>query len=209
MADGNGAISIGYSSLSVKNATIFDWTGWNINLARYWFDQANNWRITGDGSGLTITLSGSSVNLGDAIQAIYSGYQNALTSEGDPYFNAWLSATPPLMPTGDGSGLSLNGGSIFFPGGADPDNCNFVVTTQEQAKWRFNGGGYISCHDWLETEFPITFTAIHAGSIMTFLNAPAATDDGTVGQMIFTDDYTYRCFGTGDWRRTPVTYSTY
>lgn len=45
------------------------------------------------------------------------------------------------------------------------------------------------------------------GNAKTSVPAPSASDPGEAGQMIFTDTYTYRCFGSGDWRRTPVTYT--
>lgn len=43
-------------------------------------------------------------------------------------------------------------------------------------------------------------------SLITAAIAPAATDPGVAGQMIFTDTYTYRCFASGDWRRAAVVY---
>lgn len=54
--------------------------------------------------------------------------------------------------------------------------------------------------DWTlaEPDFP--------NGLITSKSAPASSDPGNPGQMVFTDDYIYRCFASGDWRRSGVTY---
>jgi len=61
---------------------------------------------------------------------------------------------------------------------------------------------------WADGYGTITAEAF-AGDLMHALPAPVSTDVGAYGQMRFTDDYIYRCFGSGDWRRADVTYATY
>jgi len=56
--DGSTQVAVDWTNRYLYNAltdggTILDWSGSNPNGAHYWFDSANNFRLTGDGSGLT------------------------------------------------------------------------------------------------------------------------------------------------------------
>lgn len=50
-----------------ETVPIVDWSGSNPSTAHYYFDSINNWRLTGDGSGLTGITASANLSLGDPI----------------------------------------------------------------------------------------------------------------------------------------------
>lgn len=124
-------------------------------------------------------------------QAVLGGLYNSLGGFGNgfAFTNAYL---------GDSShafGMIFNGNTAFF---WNPINNDNLMTLDDSGEFAYVAGGCLGIGNLIINQ-----------SIRVSGSAPAATDAGTAGDMRFDDDYIYRCFGSGDWRRTPVIYTTY
>ena len=165
--------------IQANSTPLIDVSGFQTFSAPYWFDSLNNWRLTGDGSGLTFggntydsTAFGSSLDLSGnttisggggsdyAILGQESGTNNAL----NPYTAGkltlrWLSGTG-LLETA----IKLDGfGNLKF-------NDSFFVFADANGNWS-DSNGTASSPDWV--------LASHADSNGLVVNTSASHADST------------------------------
>ena len=214
----NPTASYGYSDI----ASLFDGSGGNVytaanvvNLGGHSMSELNNdfgtpWTTYGylDSSTVLNAVSGACV-----AQAINSyNANNAIAAD-------WAGSGWPTSLSGFSNDCGfltdVSGASVSYASNADYANSAGSADSSSYA----NSAGTAanaSCDAW-GNDLGSLFTgeggnvnfAQNAATVVDAASAPAATDLGTVGQMVFTDTHTYRCFASGDWRRTPVTYTSY
>lgn len=195
---GSASSSLGYADI----AGLFDGTGGAVAYANYiqtpttplsgsdlnsLFDGSGGYvnRSLGDyyGNDLSGLFDGTGGNVYSAVgaQSGWDGsYYTAFAASafaGVPFYSSGNYSGDGLIAAGANTANVMPGGSLYFG-------------------WNPGTGSYSTNGDPLD-----------ASTITTTNTPPASNAAGTAGQMVFTDTYTYRCFGTGDWRRTPVTYT--
>ncbi len=139
--------------------------------------------------------------------AFLTGYK---TNGGAAYFPLGANTEP-------GQGFTTDGGAAFFPAGADMGGFDIInVDEIIAAMGSFSGDVSTAGSVGAPNAYFDVISGNSGGNPPDFSNglktsmaAPAALDAGEAGQMIFTDTFTYRCFASGDWRRTAVVYTTY
>ena len=185
-----GAYSYTYEDI----ATLFDGSGGYVNESIF-SDNANTavYEATGtyqlsslfDGSGGNVDRAAKADAGWDSVASVYSTFGGAAFA-GIPFYAGG-------NYTGDG--LQAAYASTCYTAEKTSGGANDLSSL-------FDGSG-----GWVDNANAAEFSSV-ANRVRTVNgDAPNATDPGVAGTMVFTDTYTYRCFASGDWRRTPVTYT--